>query len=174
MVMGVAPMLVVFGAIYHWFPLISGKMLDERLGKFHFWVTFIGAYSIFLPLHYLGFLGVPRRYFELSGLEFIPDSVQSLNAFVTVVTLTVGFAQIVFFYNVAKTLISGKKAERNPWRAASLEWQTASYPPGHGNFDDLPLVYRWAYDYSVPGAKEDFLPQNMSPEEAGDARAEAT
>ena len=174
MVMGVAPLMVVFGAIYHWFPLMSGKMLDERLGKFHFWVTFLGAYSIFLPLHYLGFMGVPRRYFELSGLEFIPDSVQSLNAFITVVTLTVGFAQVVFFYNVFKSLKSGEKAERNPWRAASLEWQTASFPPGHGNFDELPLVYRWAYDYSVPGASQDFLPQNMSPEQAGGAKAEPT
>jgi len=174
MVMGVAPMLVVFGAIYHWFPLITGKMLDERLGRFHFWVTFLGAYSIFLPLHYLGFLGVPRRYFELSTLEFVPDSVGTLNAFVTVVALTVGFAQIVFLYNIAKSVVSGKKAERNPWRAASLEWQTSSFPPGHGNFDEPPLVYRWAYDYNVPGAKQDFLPQNMSPQEAGEARAEAT
>jgi cytochrome c oxidase subunit 1 len=175
MVMGVAPLMVIFGAIYHWFPLITGKMYNNTLAKFHFWITFLGAYSIFLPLHYLGFLGVPRRYFELEGLEFIPDSVQSLNAFVTVITLIVGFAQVVFFYNMFTSVRSGKKAERNPWKAASLEWQTADMPPGHGNFGkDLPVVYRWAYDYSVPGAKEDFLPQNMSPEEAGGAKAEPT
>ena len=175
MVMGVAPLMVIFGAIYHWFPLITGKMYNNTLAKFHFWITFLGAYSIFLPLHYLGFLGVPRRYFELDGLEFIPDSVQSLNAFVTVITLIVGFAQIVFFYNMFTSVRSGKKSERNPWKAASLEWQTPEVPPGHGNFGkDLPLVYRWPYDYSVPGAKEDFLPQNMSPEEAGGAKAEQT
>lgn len=174
MVMGVAPIMVVFGAIYHWFPLISGKMLDETLGKFHFWVTFLGAYAIFLPLHYLGFLGVPRRYFELADLAFIPESVQPLNAFITIMTLVVGLAQIVFFINVVKTLINGKKAEKNPWKANSLEWQTETVPPGHGNFGELPLVYRWPYDYSVPGATQDFLPQNMSPEEAGPAKAEKT
>jgi cytochrome c oxidase subunit 1 len=139
-------------------------MYNDALGKIHFWVTFLGAYAIFLPLHYLGFLGVPRLYFEMGETSFIPDSAQTLNAFITVVTIIVGIAQIIFFYNMARSAMKGKAAERNPWRAASLEWQTADYPPGHGNFGDkLPVVYRWAYAYGVPGHAEDFVPQNQPP-----------
>ena len=164
MVMGVAPLLVVFGGIYHWYPLITGRMMHEGMGRFHFWVTFIGAYLIFLPLHYIGFLGVPRRYFELGETNFIPESVQDLNAFVTVVALTVGVAQVVFFVNLFWSLKNGKKAGHNPWKACSLEWHTAQVPPGHGNFDDLPVVYRWAYDYGVPGVEEDFIPQHVPPD----------
>ena len=163
MVMGVAPILVVFGGIYHWYPLITGRMLHEGMGQFHFWVTFIGAYTIFLPLHYLGFLGVPRRYFEMGETNFIPESAQDLNAFITVVALTVGVAQVVFFINLFWSLRNGKQAGPNPWKACSLEWRTAQVPPGHGNFDDLPVVYRWAYDYGVPGVDEDFIPQDLPP-----------
>ncbi len=164
MVMGVAPLMVIFGAIYHWYPLITGRMLHHGMGLFHFWVTFIGAYSIFLPLHYLGFLGVPRRYFEMGETTFIPDSAQTLNAFVTVVALTVGAAQLVFLFNMFRSATKGKIAERNPWRACSLEWQTPDMPPGHGNFgESLPVVYRWAYDYGVPGVDDDFVPQNIPP-----------
>ncbi len=170
MVMGVAPMLVVFGAIYHWFPLMSGKMLHEGMGKFHFWVTFLGAYTIFLPLHYLGFLGVPRRYFEMGETNFIPASAQDLNAFVTVVTLLVGIAQVVFFFNLFWSMRNGKPAGRNPWKACSLEWQTETVPPGHGNFGDkLPVVYRWAYDYGVPGVADDYVPQNIPPDQVRSA-----
>ena len=140
-------------------------MFNVPLGKFHFWVTFLGAYMIFLPLHYLGFLGVPRRYFEMGETSFIPDSAQSLNAFVTVTALVVGFAQMVFLYNMIRSAYKGKLAGRNPWGATTLEWQTPEVPPGHGNFGEtLPNVYRWAYDYSVPGADQDFLPQNHPPD----------
>ena len=165
MVMGVAPALVIFGAIYHWYPLITGRMMHEGMGQFHFWVTFIGTYTIFLPLHYIGFLGVPRRYFEMGDTSFIPDSVQDLNAFITIVVLIVGFAQIVFIYNLFWSRSNGKEAGHNPWKACSLEWQTPQVPPGHGNFgDELPVVYRWAYDYGVPGVEEDFIPQNLPPD----------
>ncbi len=167
MVMGVAPILVIFGAIYHWYPLMTGRMLDERLGRFHFWVTFLGAYSIFLPLHYLGFLGVPRRYFEMGETTFIPESAATLNEFITVIALIVGFSQMVFLFNLAWSFFKGKVAERNPWQATTLEWQTAQMPPGHGNFGPtLPVVYRWAYAYSVPGAEQDFLPQNLPPDQS--------
>ena len=166
MVMGVAPLMVVFGGIYHWFPLVTGKMLHEGMGKFHFWVTFVGAYAIFLPIHYLGFLGVPRRYYEMGETTFIPESAGTLNAFVTVIALTVGFAQMVFLYNIIVSALRGKASGRNPWRATTLEWQTAEYPPEHGNFGaELPVVYRWAYAYGVPGAAEDFVPQNVPPSE---------
>ncbi|NQU62557.1 MAG: cbb3-type cytochrome c oxidase subunit I [Rhodospirillales bacterium] len=166
MVMGVAPLMVVFGAIYHWYPKITGKMMHEGMGQFHFWITFVGAYAIFLPLHYLGLLGVPRRYFELGETSFIPASAQDLNAFVTVITLLVGFAQVVFFFNLFRSIRHGKDSGPNPWNACSLEWQTPETPPGHGNWgDELPVVYRWAYDYSMPGAKDDFIPQNVPDED---------
>ncbi len=165
MVMGVAPILIVFGAVYHWYPLVTGRMLNETLGRFHFWVTFVGAYMIFLPIHYLGFLGVPRRYFEMGETRFIPESVETLNAFVSVTALVVGFAQMVFLFNLVWSAYKGRAADRNPWRATTLEWQTPEFPPGHGNWGPtLPVVYRWAYDYSVPGADQDFLPQNVPPD----------
>jgi len=175
MVMGVAPILVVFGAIYHWFPLITGRMLDQAMGQFHFWVTFIGAYVIFMPIHYLGFLGVPRRYFEMGDTTYIPESAATLNAFVTVAVLIVGFAQLVFLFNLIRSTTKGKLAGRNPWQATTLEWQTEEVPPGHGNFGkELPVVYRWAYAYSVPGHKEDFIPQNEPPSGASEGPAGAT
>ncbi|HEY5607732.1 MAG TPA: cbb3-type cytochrome c oxidase subunit I [Alphaproteobacteria bacterium] len=164
MVMGVAPILVIFGAIYHWYPLMTGRMLNTAMGHFHFWVTFVGAYTIFLPIHYLGFLGVPRRYFALGETSFIPESAHTLSAFITVVVLIVGVAQLVFFVNLVWSAYKGKAAGRNPWGATTLEWQTPEIPPGHGNFGPtLPLVYRWAYDYSVPGHAQDFVPQNQPP-----------
>jgi len=167
MVMGVAPILVVFGAIYHWYPKITGRMMNETLGKFHFWVTFLGAYLIFFPLHYLGFVGVPRRYFELGDSEIFGETVHDLNAFISIVTFCVGFAQLVFFYNLFRSYFNGKPSGDNPWRACSLEWCTPETPPGHGNWGkERPVVYRWAYDYNVPGAVQDFLPQTMSPAEA--------
>ena len=161
MVMGVAPIVVVFGAIYHWYPKITGRMLNEAMGQFHFWVTFVGAYLIFFPMHYVGLVGVPRRYPELGDTAFIPDSVHTLNAFISVTALIVGFAQLVFLFNLFWSLRHGKDAGGNPWRATSLEWQTPTTPPPHGNWGkEVPVVYRWAYDYSVPGAPEDFIAQN--------------
>jgi cytochrome c oxidase subunit 1 len=161
MVMGVAPILVIFGAIYHWYPKITGRMFDDVLGKIHFWITFLGAYAIFFPMHYLGLLGLPRRYHELSDLTFMPPSAQTLNAVITVVALVVGATQFVFIFNMAWSLRHGRRAGGNPWRATSLEWQTPQTPPAHGNWGrEQPVVYRWAYDYSVPGAPEDFIPQN--------------
>ena len=163
MVMGVSPVLVIFASLYHWYPKMSGRMYHEGLAKLHFWITFLGTYAIYLPMHYLGFLGVPRRYYALGQTDFIPESAQDLNAGITVAALIVGSAQILFFINILWSLRNGKKAEGNPWGAASLEWQTPDTPPVHGNWGkELPTVYRWAYDYSVPGAKEDFIPQNMA------------
>jgi len=166
MVMGVSPVLVVFAAIYHWYPKITGRMFNNALGKWHFWLTFLGAYCIYLPMHYLGILGVPRRYFALGNTDFIPQSAHSLNESITVSALIVGAAQILFFVNVIWSLRHGRKADSNPWKATTLEWQTPATPPGHGNWGPkLPEVYRWAYDYSVPGAPEDFIPQNQPPDE---------
>ena len=162
MVMGVSPILVVFGAIYHWYPKITGRMWNEKLGKLHFWFTFIGTYLIYFPMHYLGFLGMPRRYYEYGQTAFIPDSAHTLNAFITVVALVVGVSQLIFFYNMIWSYFYGPKAEGNPWKATTLEWQTPDTPAAHGNWGPkLPTVYRWAYDYSVPGAPDDFIPQNV-------------
>jgi cytochrome c oxidase subunit 1 len=177
MVMGVAPLLVVFGGIYHWYPKIIGRMLDDRLGKLHFWVTFLGTYAVFFPMHYLGVLGMPRRYYNFDNYQFIPPSAHALNQFITVVALVVGVVQLVFVYNLLWSAFRGMKALPNPWRAASLEWQTPQTPPGHGNWGaQLPAVYRWGYAYSVPGAPQDFIAQNAPPgaggeePEAGDVR----
>ena len=175
MVMGIAPVLVVFGAIYHWYPLITGRFLHEGMGKFHFWVSFLGSYAIYFPMHYLGFVGVPRRYYEMYDSEYMTVSTNYLNQFITVVALIVGFSQLVFLYNLITSAKFGKKAGKNPWNACSLEWRTPEVPPGHGNFGkELPVVYRWAYDFSVPGAKEDYIPQDIGPSQVPDAEAEQT
>jgi len=165
MVMGVAPICVIFGALYHWYPKVTGRMLNEWLGQLHFWVTFLGAYAIFFPMHYLGLLGMPRRYHEMGQTSFVPESAHDLNAFITITALVVGAAQLVFLFNLFWSLRFGREAGGNPWRATTLEWQTPETPPPHGNWGkELPVVYRWAYDYNVPGAKEDFVPQNQPPE----------
>ena len=173
MVMGVSPILVIFGAIYHWYPKITGRMWNAMLGQIHFWVTFLGVYAIYLPMHYLGFLGVPRRYYALGETAFIPHSAHVANEVITIAALIVGVAQLVFFYNMIWSYFRGPKADPNPWGATTLEWQTPHTPPEHGNWGPkLPVVYRWAYDYSVPGAPQDFIPQNVPPD--GIARHHAT
>ncbi len=178
MVMGVSPILVLFAAIYNWYPLVTGRMLDVTLGKLHFWITFLGTYAIYLPMHYLGFLGVPRRYFATGRTDFIPESAQTLNAEITISALIVGAAQLIFLYNAFHSLRHGEKAGHNPWHATSLEWQTPDVPPRHGNWGKtLPVVHRWAYDYSVPGAEEDFTPQTVPASEvpvSGDDLGEQT
>jgi cytochrome c oxidase subunit 1 len=162
MVMAVAPILVIFGAIYHWYPKITGRMLDDRLGQVHFWITFLGTYAIYYPMHYLGFAGVPRRYYAYGETELIAGSVQTLNAGITIAAFVVATAQLLFIYNLVRSLRHGREAGPNPWEATTLEWQTPETPPPHGNWgDELPVVYRWPYDYSVPGAKADFIPQNV-------------
>ena len=164
MVMAVSPILVVFGASYHWYPKITGRMLDDTLGKIHFWITFIGTYSIYYPMHYLGFEGIPRRYFAYGDTDFMSASAQDLNAAITIAALIVAFAQIFFLYNMAVSWFKGREAGDNPWEATTLEWQTSTTPPTHGNFGkELPVVYRWAYDYGVPGAELDYIPQNVAP-----------
>ncbi len=174
MVMGVSPILAIFGGIYHWYPKLSGRLLDETLGKLHFWITFLGTYAIYFPMHYLGFLGMPRRYYAYEGYEFIPASAQDLNAFITVAALVVGVSQLLFLFNLGWSLRHGKPAGANPWGATTLEWQTPQTPPAHGNWGaSVPEVHRWAYDYSVPGATRDFIPQNVPQGEAGEGAEEA-
>ncbi|MDP6267802.1 MAG: cbb3-type cytochrome c oxidase subunit I [Arenicellales bacterium] len=166
MVMAVSPILAVFGAVYHWYPKITGRMLNEGLGKFHFWVTFVGLYCLYYPMHYLGIMGVPRRYFSNMGAnglpDWIPESAQYVNIWMSTATIVVASVQLLFLYNLYRSATHGKPAGGNPWGATTLEWQTSDTPPTHGNFGkELPSVYRWAYDFSVPGAEEDFIPQNV-------------
>jgi cytochrome c oxidase subunit 1 len=162
MVMGVSPILAVFGGIYHWYPKVTGRMLHDGMGKTHFWVTFLGTYAIYFPMHYLGFLGMPRRYYDWNNYAFIPESAHQLNAFITVAAIIVGVFQLVFLFNLIWSAFKGKPAGHNPWRATTLEWQTPQTPPAHGNWGPaLPVVHRWAYDYSMPGVKEDFVPQTV-------------
>ena len=166
MVMAVSPILAVFGAVYHWYPKITGRMLNDGMGKFHFWVTFVGLYCIYYPMHYLGIMGVPRRYYANEGAnglpDWIPESAQLVNVGITIAAIIVATTQLVFLYNLYISATRGKPAGGNPWGATTLEWQTPDTPPTHGNFGkELPSVYRWAYDYSVPGAEEDFIPQNV-------------
>jgi cytochrome c oxidase subunit 1 len=166
MVMAVSPVLVIFGAIYHWYPKITGRMFDEGLGKIHFWLTFLGTYAIYYPMHYLGLEGIPRRYFSYGDTAFMSESAQDLNAAITIAAIVVALAQLFFLYNIIVSCFRGKKADSNPWEATTLEWQTADTPPKHGNFGpELPAVYRWAYDYGVPGAAEDYIPQNVPPKD---------
>ena len=165
MVMGVSPLLVIFGGIYHWYPLITGKRLNDRLGQWHFWITFLGTYAIFFPMHYLGVLGMPRRYYEFQNYSFIPESAHVMNAYISVAAFIVATGQLLFLFNLAWSLRHGKPAGANPWRAASLEWQTPDVPPVHGNWGPvLPVAYRWPYEYSVPGDIDDFVPQDLAPD----------
>jgi cytochrome c oxidase subunit 1 len=166
MVMGVSPVLAVFGGIYHWYPKISGRMFNETLGKLHFWITFLGAYAIFFPMHYLGVLGMPRRYYAYENYNFIPASAQVMNEFITVAALVVGMAQLLFIFNMAYSTFKGRVAGGNPWRAASLEWFTPQTPPVHGNWGaQLPVVYRGAYDYGQQTGDSDYIPQNVGPDD---------
>ena len=161
MVMGVSPILVIFGGIYHWYPKLTGRMLNDRIGQVHFWITFLGTYIIYFPMHYLGFIGTPRRYFDNLGIsDFYPASAHYLNDVITIVALVVGVAQILYIFNLVYSYYRGEKAGPNPWGAASLEWSTPQTPPEHGNWGPtLPTVHRWAYDYGVPEHHQDFIPQ---------------
>ena len=159
LVMGVASIFGMFAATYFWFPKMFGRMMNERLGQFHFWITFIGVYCIFVPMHVMGLVGMPRRYSQFTEYEFL-KSLHPLVIFVSVAALVTAAVQLVFYFNLVWSLFKGKKAGANPWEATTLEWVTPS-PPPHDNFaGHMPTVYRGPYEFSVPGAAKDFLLQN--------------
>jgi cytochrome c oxidase subunit 1 len=163
LVMGVAAIFGMFAGIYFWFPKMFGKMMNETWGKIHFWITFIGVYAIFIPMHIMGIVGMPRRYsqFEEGGqqiYEFL-KTLHPLVIFVTIAAIVTVVSQIIFFVNLFWSMFKGKKAGDNPWEATTLEWITPS-PPPHDNFAGIePVVYRGAYEFSVPGAPNDFIMQ---------------
>ncbi len=147
-----------FAALYYWFPKMYGKQLNERLGKLHFWLTLVFFNGTFFPMHILGVGGHMRRIYNPLQYEFL-HGLQDWNVFITRSAILLGFAQLVLVANVLWTLLAGRRAERNPWRANTLEWE-APTPPPHGNFPGpVPTVYRGPYEYSVPNMKEDYLPQ---------------
>src|SRR5713101_6792090 len=158
LVMGVASIFGMFAAIYFWFPKMFGRMMNEGLGKFHFWITFVGVYAIFIPFHAMGMLGMPRRYSRFDEYEFLKNS-KGLVLFVTVAAIVTVSMQLVFYFNLVWSLFKGKKASDNPWEATTLEWTTAT-PPPHDNFAGLvPVVHHGPYEYSVPGEPRDFVMQ---------------
>jgi len=169
LIMGVAAIFGIFAATYFWFPKMFGRMLNETLGKIHFWFTFVGVYCIFMPMHYLGMVGHPRRYADLTGVNFLGPLV-TVQHFISISAFITMGAQFIFLFNFLWSVKWGKKAEINPWQATTLEWSVPS-PPPHDNFSgQAPTVYRGPYEYSVPGAAEDYIPQHLAPELVAKAR----
>jgi len=158
LVMGVASIFGMFAAIYFWFPKMFGRFMSERLGKFHFWLTFVGVYCIFVPMHTMGMVGMPRRYSQFTEYRFL-DSIHPLVIFVSIAAIITALVQLVFYFNLIWSVFKGKKAGDNPWEATTLEWNTSS-PPPHDNFAGvLPVVYRGPYEFAVPGAPNDYVMQ---------------
>ncbi len=156
-VMGVASMFGMFAGIYHWFPKMYGKYLNNTLGYIHFWVTIAGAYLIFWPMHYQGLAGMPRRYYDFSAWESF-NKFGDLNRFISTVAMIVFAVQILFLFNFFYSIFKGRKLTNpNPWDSNTLEWTTPIHP-GHGNWvGEIPEVHRWAYDYAKDG--KEFIPQ---------------
>ncbi len=160
LVMGSASFFGLMAGVYHWFPKMFGKMMDARLGYIHFWATFVGVYMVFFPMHYIGIAGFPRRYYSWTNFAF-SDMYTDLNMFVSVAAIITFGAQFIFLFNFFYSMYRGRKASLNPWRSNTLEWTTPLHPE-HGNWPgEIPTVYRWPYDYSKPGAEEDFIPQTV-------------
>src|SRR5271170_857451 len=171
LVMGVAAMFGIFAGTYFWFPKMFGRMMNETLGKIHFWLTFVGAYCIFMPFHYLGIAGNVRRY-----QAFVDDYTQPLiplHRFITVAAILTGLAQFIFLYNLIHSRFWGRIAPANPWEATTLEWSTPTTPPPHNNFGDkLPEVFHDPYQYGVESSVGDYVMQ-ASPEKVKSAHEEA-
>ena len=161
-VMGVASFFGMFAGIYHWFPKMYGRYLNNTMAYIHFWITIIGAYLIFWPMHYQGLAGMPRRYYDFSNWESFKQF-GGLNEFISLVAMIVFTVQLLFVFNFFYSIFKGRKVTvKNPWQANTLEW-TTPIRPGHGNWvGEIPEVHRWAYDYAKEGKNgEDFIPQNV-------------
>ena len=175
LVMGVSAFFGMFAGIYHWFPKMFGRFMNQTLGFIHFWITLVGAYLIFWPMHYEGLAGLPRRYYEYSATS-LPTfhQFQGLNAFISVVAIIVFITQMMFVFNFFYSIFKGRKVtDPNPWKSNTLEW-TTPIKPGHGNWQgEIPEVYRWPYDYGKNGV--DYIPQTvpLSPEEEKEMALEA-
>ncbi len=164
-VMGMSAVFGMFGGVYHWFPKMYGRMMNTRLGYAHFWITIIGAYGVFFPMHFVGLAGAPRRYYDYSVYnEFNQNSydmIMDLNLIITGFAIFAALGQLLFLFNFFYSIYRGPKAPQNPWNSNTLEW-TTPVEHVHGNWPGaLPTVHRWPYDYSKPGADQDFIPQTV-------------
>ena len=157
-VMGLSAIYGMFSGVYHWFPKMYGRMMNKKLGYLHFWVTFISAYGVFFPMHFLGLAGLPRRYYTNSAFPMF-DNLTDINSIITFFAIVGGLVQLVFVFNFFYSIFKGSKASTNPWEANTLEW-TTPIERIHGNWPgEIPSVHRWPYDYSKPGADKDFVMQ---------------
>jgi cytochrome c oxidase subunit 1 len=164
-VMGMSAVFGMFAGVYHWFPKMYGRMMNTRLGYAHFWITIVGAYGVFFPMHFVGLAGAPRRYYDYSVYnDFDTNSfemIMDLNVIVTMFAIMAALGQALFLFNFFYSIYRGPKAVQNPWNSNTLEW-TTPVEHIHGNWPgELPTVHRWPYDYSKPGAENDFIPQNV-------------
>jgi cytochrome c oxidase subunit 1 len=159
-VMGASAIFGMFCGVYHWFPRMFGRMMNNKLGYAHFWITFIAVYGVFFPMHFIGLTGVPRRYYSNEAFALF-DNLQSINILITVFAIIGALAQGLFLFNFFYSMYRGKKSNQNPWQSNTLEW-SAPVEHLHGNWPgELPTVYRWPYDYSKPGKDVDFVPQTV-------------
>jgi len=158
LIMGVAAIFGIFAATYYWFPKMFGRMMNETLGRIHFFITLAGTYAIFMPMHYAGMAGQTRRYSQFTEVAYLQKLIP-LNTFITYAAIITVSAQIIFVINLFWSMFKGPKASDNPWEATTLEWTTAT-PPPHDNFGGVtPVVNHGPYEYSVPGAPRDFVMQ---------------
>lgn len=159
-VMGVSAILGMLAGVYHWFPKLFLRHMNKKLGYVHFWGTFISAYGVFFPMHFLGLAGVPRRYYDNSAFPMF-DNLVDINVLITAFAFLGAMAQVLFLFNFFYSMFRGPKSELNPWGANTLEW-TTPMANTHGNWPGaLPVVHRWPYDYSKPGKEHDFVPQTV-------------
>ena len=169
LVMGISALYGLFAGVYHWFPkMFEGKLLNKNLGYIHFWVTVIGAYGVFFPMHFIGMAGLPRRYYTNTNFPYF-DDLADVNVVITIFAFITAAAQLVFLYNFISSMFFGKVGPKNPWNATTLEW-TAEVKHIHGNWDGpIPEVHRWPYDYSKLNkdesdyviAGQDYVPQHI-------------
>jgi cytochrome c oxidase subunit I len=160
LVMGSASFFGMLAGVYHWFPKMFGRMMNEKLGYVHFWISFVGIYMVFFPMHYIGIAGFPRRYYSFTNFDAF-STYADLNTAISIFAIITFSAQFIFVFNFFYSIFYGKLASENPWRSNTLEWTTPRFP-GHGNWvGAIPTVYRWPYDYSKEGAKDDFIPQHI-------------
>jgi cytochrome c oxidase subunit 1 len=158
MIMGVAAIFGMFAGTFYWFPKMFGRMMNEPLGKIHFYLTFIGVYAIFTPMHFLGIAGNPRRYADFTNFEFM-GKLMPVHAFMTWAAVFTAVAQILFVINLFWSLKKGAKAPVNPWNSTTLEWTVPSPPPFDNFAGKHPVVNHGPYEYSVPGAAKDYIMQ---------------
>lgn len=171
-VMGVSSMFGTFAGVYHWFPKMYGRMMNNKLGYAHFWLTLIAAYGVFFPMHYIGLAGVPRRYYSYTDYPMF-DGFADLNVVISIFAFVGGAAQLIFIFNFFYSMFKGPKAPQNPWSSNTLEW-TTPVEHLHGNWPgEIPEVHRWAYDYSLPEREEDFVLQTEPLTEQEKEKAEA-